>query len=79
MITGFFTFVLWLVMVSPIIAIYKDDKSFKITKGKVFAVIYPVALGGFLIWIYNNYWEYLVMFFGIILVIVCGIAAFTRK
>lgn len=79
MITGFCTFVLWLVLIMPVIAYLENAPRLPITKWKVLAVIYPVALGGFLIWVYNNHWEYLAMFFGIILVIVCGVAAFTRK
>lgn len=79
MITGFFTFVIWLVLIMPVIAYAENTHLLPITKWKVLAVIYPAALAVFLIWVYNNHWEYLAMFFGIILVIVCGIAAFTRK
>jgi hypothetical protein len=79
MITGFFTFVLWLVLVLPVSVYLEDKPLFPLTKWKVLGMIYILALGGFLIWVYNCYWEYLVMFFGVIMVIVCGVMVFTSK
>lgn len=77
MISGFFTFVIWLILMVPAMT-YCDDKSYKLTKKKIYFVIYANVIGCFLIWAYINYWTQLCMVLGVIYII-AFLAASTPK
>ena len=60
MITGFLTFVIWLLIMDKIINLYSKTPPLK-PINKAILIITTVCFSGALIWLYNCHWDWLAL------------------
>lgn len=65
MITGFLTFVLWLVIVNKLVVERYNKKPPETFVQKAIMAVTPTLIGGILIWLYCDHWDILVTFLAI--------------
>lgn len=65
MITGFLTFVLWLVIVNKLVVERYNKKPPETFVQKAIMVVTPTLVGGVLIWLYCVHWDILAIFLAI--------------
>lgn len=65
MITGFLTFVLWLVIVNKLVVERYNKKPPETFVLKAIMAVTPTLIGGILIWLYCVHWDILVTFLAI--------------
>ena len=65
MITGFLTFVLWLLIINKLFVERIEKNPPKTFIQKAIVVLTPILLGGFLIWMYCVHWDILATFLAI--------------
>lgn len=65
MITGFLTFVLWLLIVYKLVVERCNKKPLKTFVQKAIMVVTPTLVGGILIWLFCIHWDILATFLAI--------------
>lgn len=59
MITGFLTFVIWLIVMAKVVEIYSSKQPPPKILGKTIFAISTVCFSGALLWIYHCHWDWM--------------------